>query len=283
MRAIGVPALVLTLVVGASACSGEESSGRLSATPTASGSTSSTVAPTPTSSTTTSAPSTAGRPALRGRVIVIDPGHNGGNARALRQVNRTVDAGFGVRKPCNSTGTATNAGYAEHAQVWDVANRLASLLRAQGARVVLTRPTDDGVGPCIDVRGRSGGRAKADLMLSIHADGNSAASARGFHVLQASRMTGGASVQAASAQLATTVRAAFAKSTGMPYATYTGGGVGLTRRPDLGTLNLSTVPAVMIETGNMRNRTDAALLSDPAFRQREAAGLAGAIRTYLAR
>ena len=47
---------------------------------------------------------------LTGRVVVVDPGHQLGNSRHLAQISRLVDAG-GFRKACNSTGTATNAGY----------------------------------------------------------------------------------------------------------------------------------------------------------------------------
>ena len=215
--------------------------------------------------------------------MVIDPGHNGGNATHPREVNKQVDAGFGARKACNTTGTETNAGYAEHAQVWDVSTRLATLLRAQGAKVVLTRSSNGGVGPCVDVRGQAGTRAKADAMISVHADGNPSPSARGFHVLYAGRMVGGAKAQAASKQLATVVHGAFAKGTGMPNAGYLAGGSGLTKRSDLGTLSLSSVPTVMIESGNMRNATDARLLSDPAFRQREAVALATGLTAFLQR
>ena len=54
------------------------------------------------------------------------------------------------------------------------------------------------------------------------------------------------------------MRAAFRAGTGMPYSNYTGGGTAETHRSDIGGLNLSTRPAVMIETGNMRSSVDAA-------------------------
>ncbi|MGN6303166.1 MAG: N-acetylmuramoyl-L-alanine amidase family protein [Angustibacter sp.] len=194
-------------------------------------------------------------PSLAGTVIVIDPGHDGGNATHPAVVNRQVDAGFGVRKACNTTGTATADGYAEHAYAWDVAQRLADLLREKGARVVLTRSSDDGVGPCVDRRAAVGNRVRATLVVSIHGDGNTSPGARGFHVITAPRMAGGPTVVRASARLAQALRDAFAEGTGMPVATYTGGGRGITVRPDLGGLNLSRRPAVMVETGNMRHPT----------------------------
>jgi N-acetylmuramoyl-L-alanine amidase len=66
----------------------------------------------------------------------------------------------------------------------------------------------------------------------------------------------------------------------MPVSTYAGRD-GLVARTDLGGLNLSTVPKVLVETGNMRNAVDARLLSSPRFRQREAAALAHGIETFL--
>lgn len=212
--------------------------------------------------------------------MVIDPGHNGDNSANPRQVNRQVDAGFGQRKACNTSGTETNAGYSEHAFTWDVAQRTARALRTQGAKVVLTRTSDTGVGPCIDRRGTAGQRSKADLMVSVHADGTPDGSGRGFYVVHASRMAGGESVGKRSRALAVAVRDAYARGTGMPHAR---GGSGLTDRRDLGTLNLSKVPAVLIESGNMRNPTDARLLSDAAFRGRQATALASGVRRYLAK
>lgn len=216
-------------------------------------------------------------------MILIDPGHNGGNATHPAEVNKLVDAGRGERKACNTTGTETNDGYPEHAQVWDVSVRLAAMLRQQGATVVLTRTNDTGVGPCVDVRGKAGAKAKADAALSIHADGNNSVGLRGFSVIHSDVMDGGPAVQVSSQKLAVAVRDAFKKGTGMPYSGYVGDGSGLTPRFDLGTLNLATVPTAMIESGNMRNPTDAALLKDPAFRQREAVALAAGIQAFLAR
>jgi N-acetylmuramoyl-L-alanine amidase len=51
---------------------------------------------------------------------------------------------------------------------------------------------------------------------------------------------------------------------------------GLAARDDLAGLNLTTVPKVLIEWGNMRNATDAALLSTAGFQRRAARALAAA-------
>jgi N-acetylmuramoyl-L-alanine amidase len=211
--------------------------------------------------------------------VVIDPGHNGGNASHSAEINRLVDV-ITQKKACDTTGTATNAGYAEHAYTLDVSQRLAKLLEAAGVRVVLTRSTDTGVGPCITERAAIGNNAKADAAVSIHADGGPPGG-RGFHVIEPALVRGHTEpILAPSHQLALDLRAAYLSGTGIPYATYIGK-QGLDVRNDLGGLNLSTVPKVFIETGNMRNATDAPLLSSPEFRQRAAQALFNGLKQYL--
>lgn len=217
---------------------------------------------------------------LRGQTIVVDPGHNGGNARHVREINRPVNAGT-LTKACDTVGATAASGYTEAEYTLDVAQRLARLLRRDGARVVLTRSTNTGWGPCITRRAAIGNEAGAAAAISIHADGGSRGG-RGFHVIYPPAIAGLTDdIAASSRRLALAVRAAFRAGTGMPYATYTGDR-GLAVRSDLGGLNLSDVPKVFIETGNLRNPTDAALLSDAGFRQRAAESLARGLRAYLA-
>jgi N-acetylmuramoyl-L-alanine amidase len=213
-------------------------------------------------------------------VIAIDPGHDGGNFSHTREIDRLVDAGT-LRKPCDTTGTETADGYTEAAYTLDVALRLARALRTAGARVVLTRTTNTGWGPCITERAAIGNRAHADAAVSIHADGGPA-SGRGFHVIyppSIPRLTD--DIAASSRRLALAVRAAFLRGTGEPYATYIGR-EGLDVRSDLGGLNLSNVPKVFVETANMRNALDARRLESPRYREREARALARGLEAFLA-
>ncbi|WP_141579809.1 N-acetylmuramoyl-L-alanine amidase [Actinomadura sp. WMMA1423] len=215
---------------------------------------------------------------LRGKVIVLDPGHNGGNAAHPEAINRKVWVGNGY-KPCNTTGTATGSGYAEHAFTWDVSTRLAKALRAKGAKVRLTRDGDAGVGPCVNERAAIGNRARADAVLSIHGDG-APSSKHGFHVILPLPVGENKGIVGPSARLGTAIRDAYRAGTGIPFANYLGED-GLDRRSDLGGLNMSTVPAVFIECGNMKNAGDAARMSSAAFRQRMAESLARGFEKYL--
>ncbi len=223
----------------------------------------------------------AANPGLAGKVIAIDPGHNGGNYSHTAEISRLVPAG-GFLKECDTTGTETDVGYTEAAYNFDLAMRLAADLRQQGVTVVMTRDSNDSWGPCVDQRAAIGNRAHANAAISIHADGGPS-SGRGFHVIQPALVPGFTeNILKPSHQLAVDVRASFLAGTGMPYSTYAGS-QGLETRADLGGMNLSQVPKVFIETGNMRNGVDAALLTSPAFRQKAADALAAALITFVTR
>jgi len=220
---------------------------------------------------------------LAGRTIVLDPGHQLGNARHLRQINRLVPAGP-HRKPCNTTGTSTNDGYPEATLTWQVAQIVRSSLERAGARVVLTRSTNSlsAWGPCAGARGRLGGRVHADLTVSIHADGSYARGARGFHVIAPASLRGWTDdIAAPSRRLALALRAALGRSR-FPRANYIAGGDGLDVRSDLGTLNLSDVPIAMVELGNMRNAGEARTMRSRTGRARYARALTDGITAYMA-
>lgn len=216
---------------------------------------------------------------LAGRVVVLDPGHDGDDAAHPAIINRLVNV-ITEDKPCDAVGAQTADGYPEHAFNFDVATRTAALLRAAGARVVLTRPNDTGVGPCITVRAAIGNAAHADAVVSIHADGGPVAG-YGFHLLEPAPVGPNDAIVPASDRLALALRSAYAARTGEPYSTYLGQS-GLDVRSDLGGLNLSTAPKVFIECANMRNAADAARLEDPAWRQRAAEGIARGVTAFLA-
>ncbi|MFG1709546.1 N-acetylmuramoyl-L-alanine amidase [Nonomuraea sp. M3C6] len=216
---------------------------------------------------------------LAGKVVVIDPGHNGGNYRNPAAINRMVDV-LTKRKACDTTGTSTNSGYSEAAFTWDVSKRLVKVLQARGATVKLTRKGNNGVGPCITERAAIGNKAGADAAISVHGDGSASAN-HGFHIIMPKKINGPVDkVVGASSKLGIAVRDAFAKGTGQPYSTYIGRNA-LDYRNDLGGLNLSTVPKIFIECGNMRNAAEAAKFQDPKFRQRVAVALANGLQHYL--
>jgi N-acetylmuramoyl-L-alanine amidase len=87
-------------------------------------------------------------------------------------------------------------------------------------------------------------------------------------------------VIASSARLAADVRTAMLAGTAMPVSNYDGKD-GTKLRDDLAGLNLTTVPKILIEAGNMKNPADAAMLTSAAFQQQVAAVLLRAIVMFL--
>ncbi|MGP3947356.1 N-acetylmuramoyl-L-alanine amidase [Streptomyces sp. 7N604] len=220
---------------------------------------------------------------LSGKVVVLDPGHNPGNRDHSREIARTVDIGTG-RKECDTSGTSTNGGYTEASFTLDVSRRIRKLLEAQGATVTFTQDGDRPYGPCVDERARIGNTAHANAVVSVHADG-SATGNRGFHVILPAKVSHGdadtAPIVRPSRELGERIAGNFVRQTSSVPSNYIGDGTGLDVRSDLGGLNLSTVPKVFIECGNMRDAQDAARLTSATWRQRAAQGIADGIEGYL--
>lgn len=87
-----------------------------------------------------------------------------------------VDAGHGGYDP----GTTGRSGIKEKDVNLDIAKRLATLLKNEGIKVTLTRPTDNFV--TLERRVAIANKSKADLFVSIHSNANRTRSLNGFEV-----------------------------------------------------------------------------------------------------
>ena len=217
-------------------------------------------------------------PPLAGKIVGIDPGHNGGNFTDPGAIAQQIWNGA-EWEACDTTGTTTDGGYTEAQFNFNVAEYLRADLRRDGARVIMTRTSNTGVGPCVNRRAEIINAAHADVAVDIHADG-AAASGRGFTILEPVADGPNDAVIAASQRFGGDVRQAMLAETTMPESNYEGSG-GIMPRDDLAGLNLTTVPKVLIECGNMRNAVDAALLVTARFQQQVASALTAAIVRYL--
>ena len=215
---------------------------------------------------------------LAGMVVGIDPGHNGANGAHPSYINRLIWNGR-ERETCDTTGTQTDEGYTEAQFNFRVAMFLRTDLLRDGAQVAMTRTNNYGVGPCVTRRAQILNRSHANVAVDIHADGGPP-SGRGFAVLEPVADGPNDQVIAASEAFGRDVQWAFSRYTKMPPSTYDGRG-GISYRNDLAGLNLTSVPKVLIECGNMRNATDAALLVSTAFQQSVARALEAAIIRFL--
>jgi N-acetylmuramoyl-L-alanine amidase len=213
---------------------------------------------------------------LAGMAVFLDPGHNGVYDSSI---NRQVTNGRGGTKQCNTTGTAANDGYSEHALNWDVTLRIRDALNQLGARTQLSRDNDSSVGPCVDQRAALANAMHPDAIVSIHADGGPA-TGHGFHVNYSSPPLNDAQSGPA-VQLAHAMRDSLAAA-GFQPATYIGSD-GLYPRADLAGLNLAQYPEVLVELGNMKNGDDAARMQSADGRAKYAAAVTDGIVAYLNR
>lgn len=216
----------------------------------------------------------SGAPNLATMSVFLDPGHSGVNDSSL---TRQVPTGRGGTKDCQTSGTATDSGYPEHAFNWDIVQRIAVALNQIGVRTEFSRPDDDSAGPCVDQRAANANAMHPDAIVSIHADGGPA-SGHGFHVNYSAPPLNGAQ-GGPTMQLATVMRDSLVAA-GLQESTYIGSD-GLYGRADLAGLNLAEYPAVLVELGNMRNADEAVQMQSADGRARYAAAVTQGIIAYL--
>ena len=216
---------------------------------------------------------------LAGKVITVDPGHNGGNFSDPAAINRLVPDGNG-EKACDTTGTAAPDGYRETDFNWYVALDLRLDLIREGATVVLTRHSNTGVGPCVNQRAAIGNRAHSAAAISIHADGGPPGGS-GFAILTPAPIPNryNQRIIGPSHTLALALRPALL-GIGLHESTYDGLD-GIAPRTDLGGLNLSLVPKVFVEVANMQNAADEAPMQTSSYRRRVASALAAGLTNFL--
>ncbi|MER7010447.1 N-acetylmuramoyl-L-alanine amidase [Saccharopolyspora sp. NPDC000359] len=185
-------------------------------------------------------------PRLRGKRIVIDPGHGG------------ADRGACIGDVCEADLT------------WDLARRLEGRMVATGMEALITR----GPNACPPDADRAGfaNEAGADMFLSLHIDANHSPLAEGvasFHF-----GTGNGTTSTVGEALAGFLQREIVARTGLKDCH--------TQAKTWEVLRLTRMPAVRMELGYLTNARDRARLLDPAFRDVIAEGLLVAVkRLYL--
>ena len=217
---------------------------------------------------------------LAGKIVGIDPGHNGLNYAYPGYLTQQIWNGR-EWEDCDTTGTETNGGYTEALFNFRVAGYLRADLIRDGAKVVMTRNNNSGHGFCVTTRSFIINKAHANVAVDIHADG-APSWGRGFAILEPVADGPNDKVIASSARLGADIRAAMLARTPMPVSNYDGTN-GINHRDDLAGLNLTKVPKILIEVGNMKNATDTKLETSAKFQQEVATALLNAIIKFLAR
>jgi N-acetylmuramoyl-L-alanine amidase len=185
-------------------------------------------------------------PRLRGKRIVIDPGHGG------------PDRGVTV------------AGVAEADLMWDLARRLEGRMAATGMEALLSR-SEHGCPPEAERAGFANA-ANADLLLSLHTDANHSMHAQGLATFHFGN--GNGSTSTVGEALAGLIHRELLARTNMLDCGIQG------RTWEM--LRLTRMPAVRIEVGYLTNLGDRRKLLDPIFRDVVAEGILVAVkRLYL--
>jgi N-acetylmuramoyl-L-alanine amidase len=185
-------------------------------------------------------------PRLRGKRIVIDPGHGG------------------------SDHGASVGGIHEAELMYDLARLLEGRMVATGMEALLTRGPDQ----CPDEgeRAHFANEEGADLFLSLHSDGNASPLAQGVATFHFGTVHGTTSTLGET--LAGFIQRELAVRTRMLNCR--------THPKTWDTLRLTRCPAVRVEVGYLTNSDDRSLLTDPAFRDLVAEGILVAVkRLYL--
>ncbi|GAA5157898.1 MULTISPECIES: N-acetylmuramoyl-L-alanine amidase [Amycolatopsis] len=185
-------------------------------------------------------------PRLRGKRIVIDPGHGGPDTGVVVEGVREADL------------------------AWDLARRLEGRMKATGMEALISRGPDQG--PTEAERAAFANEAGADLFLSLHCDYNQSPHAQGVATFHFGNGYGTTST--VGELLAGYIQRELAARTGLLDCR--------THAKTWEILRLTRCPAVRVEIGYLSNPGDRARMSDPAFRDVVAEGILVAVkRLYL--
>ncbi|WP_231645347.1 Rv3717 family N-acetylmuramoyl-L-alanine amidase [Mycolicibacterium mengxianglii] len=226
-------------------------------------------------SVATATPAAAAPTNVAGKIVFLDPGHNGANDGSI---SRQVATGRGGTKDCQASGTSTDDGYPEHSFAWETTLRIRQALNALGVRTAMSRGNDNALGPCVDERAAMANQLRPNAIVSIHADGGPP-TGRGFHVLYSSPPLNDAQA-GPSVRFAQLMRDQL-QASGIPPSNYIGSG-GLNPRSDIAGLNLAQYPSILVELGNMKNPADQTLIKSPEGRQKYADAVVRGIAAFLA-
>jgi N-acetylmuramoyl-L-alanine amidase len=200
-------------------------------------------------------------------VVCLDPGH----ATAPAVAAQVEPIGPGSRTPKIKDGGGAPG---EAAVALAIARRTRAELDRRGYRVVMTRDGAGYRGGNVE-RAQFCNRAKAALMLRIHADGSTDPSLHGVATLAPALHRGWTDdIYGRSLRAARLVQQALVVATDAADR-------GVVLRSDLTGFNWANVPAILVETGFLSNAAERRRLHEPAYRLRVARGLARGVAAFV--
>lgn len=200
---------------------------------------------------------------LSSKVICIDPGHQA-HANSNR---RSIDSGSGTK--------GILSGVPEYQITLAISFKLKDLLEKKGAKVVMTREINE-----VDIsnieRAEIANRAKADLFVRIHADGNTNPSLNGISVTYPARDQRTKKIYIESERAAQVVLDELPATTGAMKNK-------ASARKDIVGFNWAKVPAILVETGYLTNPREDELLNTDDYQWKVAQGICNGILRFFSR
>lgn len=207
---------------------------------------------------------------LAGRTICIDPGHQS------RIISAMVPIAPGQERmmPNYNIGTVGAATHNfEYAVVLETALELEKALRALGAKVVLTRASNDELVGNLE-RTQIAAEAGADITISLHCDGHEDGEIHGLSVLHpGDKYIKDSELLEKSRILSQTILKHTVKETKTRDR-------GLSPRNDLIIFNYSKNPVVLIEMGFLTNPEEDRLLNSEEYRRKLIDGIIQGVLEY---
>lgn len=210
--------------------------------------------------------------AFNGYTVGIDPGHQGPNVD-MSDLEANGPGSSEMKARATSGTQGAFSGLPEYQLNLDVSLKLKSILEKRGYQVILTR-TDNDTAISNKERAEYVAREGADIYVRIHANGSDSPENSGALAISPSSSNPYvAPLYEDSNRLSRCILDAYCSSTGfadldvMYSDTMTG-------------INWSSVPVTIIEMGFMTNENDDRQMSDPAFQDVMAEGIADGIDGY---
>lgn len=210
----------------------------------------------------------------QGHIVGIDPGHQGPNVDMSAQ--EPIGPGASQTKAKATSGTqGAYTGLPEYQLNLDVSLKLRDILEDRGYQVVMTR-TDNDTAISNMERAQYAAQQGAEIYVRIHANGEDSHTASGALAMAPSEQNPYvASLSPESVRLSQSVLDAYCSATGFA-------NLGVQYYDNMSGINWSTVPVTILEMGFMTYESDDRQMSDPAFQEKMAEGIANGIDAYFA-
>lgn len=209
---------------------------------------------------------------LYGKTIFIDPGHQ---SKSNNQQEPIAPNSQETKEKMSYGTTGVATGVPEYKLNLQVSLRLRQLLESKGAKVVMSRETNEVNSGNVE-RAKMANESNAQLVVRIHADGIDNSSVKGLSVLTpGNKYISDANMLKNSRTAAEKILKSTISSTGAVSR-------GVVARDDLTGFNWSTVPVILIEMGFMTNADEDRLLNTAEYQDKLASGMVKGMEDYFA-